>query len=132
MATKRTTSARSTKKTTTSKGTKRTPKKKGATGTYVSNVEPTTKKKGKTKSNRKPVGIIQTIVECLQKASADKPVTREQLLARLTKRFPSRNPVAMSRTVNCQLGRRMFDERGVRVKKNDKGYWTDSKPRVSK
>ena len=46
------------------------------------------------------VGVCATIVECYQKASKKKPVTKAEILEVLTKKFPDRDPDKMKSTVS--------------------------------
>jgi hypothetical protein len=103
--------------------------KKAAAKTPGTNA-PATKPKtvAKTKGTKrtdgtKGTGVIKSIVEFLKAASATAPITKEQLVAKLAKRFPDREPDSMTRTVNVQIGTRIEREQGITVKKNDEGYW---------
>ena len=39
--------------------------------------------------------------------------------------FPDRDPDSMSKTLSCQLGARIEREQGIKLKKNDDGYWAE-------
>jgi hypothetical protein len=71
----------------------------------------------------KPPGVISSIVELLSAASKEKPITKDQLVERLAKRFPDRDPKAMRVTCNVQLGSRIERERGIKLHKSEDGYW---------
>jgi hypothetical protein len=61
------------------------------------------------KSIQKP-GVIAYIVDCLVK-SGEKGITKDQILARLTKKFPDRDPEKMKKTVQVQVGSRINKEK---------------------
>lgn len=51
-------------------------------------------------------GIIASIINCLTEAKAAKTMlTVEEIVAKLTKLFPERNPTGMTTTVRAQLSR---------------------------
>ena len=68
-------------------------------------------------------GVIASIVEYLQAATATKPITKDKMCARLAKRFPERSPDAMMKTINCQVPTRIVNEKQIKVKKNENGYY---------
>ena len=68
-------------------------------------------------------GVIASIVEYLQAATATKPITKEKICARLAKRFPERSPEAMLKTIHCQVPTRIVNEKKLKVKKNENGYY---------
>lgn len=68
-------------------------------------------------------GVIAKIAEILQAATAKKPITKEQIVAKLVKAFPDREESSMKGTVAVQVPSRIANERGIKVKKNDKGYY---------
>lgn len=84
----------------------------------------TAKKTGPKKAggNGKP-GVIGSILEFLQAASAKKPLTKEQIVAKLANRFKDRDPESMAKTVNVQVPSRISAEKGVNVEKNENGYY---------
>lgn len=67
-------------------------------------------------------GVIDTIAQCLIDASEADPTTKDAILARLAELFPDRDADGMAKTVSIQLNR-LKKERGLDVRKNDKGYW---------
>jgi len=69
------------------------------------------------------VGVIDTIIECLKKGSAKSPVTKEDILKALVKKFPDRRPEAMKNTVSAQVPTHLRIEKNITVKSNDNGYW---------
>lgn len=82
--------------------------------------------KSKATDKLKGPGVITSIIEVLSKATETKPVTKEDLLAQLVKRFPDRTPEAMTRTITCQVPSRLLKEKGIKVQSNDdksRGYW---------
>ena len=72
---------------------------------------------------KKTPGVIASIVEFLQKASSKKPITKEDIVAKLTDRFPDRDPESMAKTVNVQIPTRLMSDKDIVVEKNEKGYW---------
>lgn len=79
--------------------------------------------KGKDKAVTKTVGIIGSVVEFLTAATEAKPLTKDQLLEHLVKRFPDRSSDAMKKTINCQVPGRLSREQKVQVCKNENGFW---------
>lgn len=86
-------------------------------------------------------GVIGTIVKILGDATEAKPVTKDEILAKLVKAFPGRQPEAMMKTVSLQLPNRIGRERGIEVqttkvtrkredgeKQEYTGYWLDVVP----
>jgi hypothetical protein len=81
-------------------------------------------KKGKPKNTPfQKVGVIQTIVDTLKKASSKNPVTKDDVLEILKTKFPERDERAMKSTVSSQIPSGLRVEKGLEVEKNDKGYW---------
>jgi len=80
---------------------------------------PKAKKEVKSEPKKKKPGVISTIIEVLKKG---KPVTKEAILAVLTKRFPDRSAESMSKTINVQVPNRIAKEQGIKVEKTKKGY----------
>ncbi len=101
----------STKKTTTR--TRKQPAKKSTAKKATSEAQ----------AKSKGPGVIASIIEFLTKATAKRPLTKEQLADRLEKRFPERGRGAMLRTINCQVPTRLRKEKELDVQKNDKGYF---------
>lgn len=87
--------------------------------------EPAKPHMGRAGGEGKP-GIIGSIVEFLQGANNSKPVSKDQLLVKLQKRFPERDATQMKTTINCQLGYHLAKLKGMKIEKNDRGYWTSS------
>lgn len=82
-------------------------------------------KKAKEKENfPQRVGIIDTILTTLRKATSKKPVTKKDILEVLTEKFPDREESGMKATINVQVPGRL-NSRGFSVQKNEKGYWLD-------
>lgn len=69
------------------------------------------------------VGVIGSIVEFLKAGSAKKPVSKTELVEKLSARFPDRSPESMKATVNVQLPNRLRVDKELDVQKNDNGYW---------
>ena len=85
-------------------------------------------KKTKTKAKKAPAkkkevkkapGVIASIVEFLE---AGKAMTKEQILNRLVKRFPDREPSALIQTINCQVPTRLRKEKKLKITKTFDGY----------
>ena len=75
------------------------------------------------KSGEKKGGVIASIIEFLTAASASKPLSKQALCAKLKERFPDREELALSRTINCQVPTRLRTDKELDVQKNDDGYW---------
>lgn len=72
----------------------------------------------------KKVGVIATILKCLQDASEKTPVTRKGVLECLVVAFPDREEKSMKSTISVQLGPRIEKDKGVVLAKNDEGgFW---------
>jgi hypothetical protein len=76
---------------------------------------------GKAKTPRGE-GVIATIVEILKKAPKA-GVTKAEIVAELSKRFPDRNPDSMTRTVNVQVPGRISREKGISVVNRGEGHY---------
>lgn len=78
-------------------------------------------KKGSKNKERKP-GVIATIQELI----TDKgPITKEKMLKELVKKFPDREEKSMKNTINVQVPNRMAKDKGIKINKNDKGYFVE-------
>jgi len=75
--------------------------------------------KVKKEKKAKGPGVISTIEEVLRKG---KPVTKEQILEVLVKRFPGRDSGSMVKTINVQVPNRIAKEKGLKITLTDKGY----------
>lgn len=80
------------------------------------------KKAAKSTEPKKP-GVIATIFEIVQTATAKKPLSRDDIFAKLVDAFPDRDADALKSTVQTQVPSRIAKERGVTIEKNEKGYW---------
>lgn len=98
--------------------TRKQPAKKSATKKSATKKTPAKKAPA-----AKGPGVIASIIEFLTKATAKRPLSKEQLADRLEKRFPERGREAMLRTINCQVPSRLKSDKNITVNKNDKGYW---------
>lgn len=76
-------------------------------------------KKPKRKEPKKP-GVIASILEFIQ----GDPVSKKQLLSKLTKRFPDRPVDGMAKTIQAQLPNRMAKEKGIKIKVDGKGRFS--------
>lgn len=84
--------------------------------------------KAKTKSKKAEVakgpGVIATIVKIVEGATKTKPLTREDIFAKLVDAFPDRDAESMMATVKTQVPSRLTKDKGMTLEKNDKGaYW---------
>ena len=75
-------------------------------------------KKVEKKDVKKEPGVIATILACVQHG----PVSKEQILAKLTKRFPDRPVEGMAKTITAQLPNRLAKEKGVKIVVKDGKY----------
>lgn len=74
-------------------------------------------------------GVISVIAEVVGEATEKKPVTRADILAVLTERFPSRDADAMNRTIGIQVPSRLKKEKEMDVRDNglrgdERAYFT--------
>lgn len=102
------------------------------------------KKGGKTSGNKpkggttgrgapvgqKKIGIVQTIIDTLKKATKNKPIPKPGILAVLVKKFgpgteADKEERTMKSTVASQVPSGLKAEKEIEVKKNDKGYWIE-------
>lgn len=83
--------------------------------------EKKSKKKGKKEKNP---GVIATIFEIICQAKT--PITREQILSKLSKKFPERNPESMIKTIRVQLPFRMSTEKKVSIIQTEQGFILES------
>ena len=79
-----------------------------------------TKKVGSKGNGKSKPGVVATIVEMIKA----KPMTKETILDKLSKKFPDRDPKGMSHTVTIQLGSRLKADKGINVKCDDKGRYS--------
>ena len=75
--------------------------------------------------NNRRAGVIETIRECLFRASESQPVTKAQILDVLVERFPERGRDSMHCTVAQQVPNKL-GVAGYHVQKNSLGYWLES------
>lgn len=61
-------------------------------------------------------GVIATIISILEKATEDKPVTKEDILVKLSKAFPDRETDGMKKTINIQVPSRLVNDKKLCVK----------------
>ena len=79
--------------------------------------EPKPKKKAPTKKapakkEKKDAGVIASILEFVTKFG---PITKDEVVLKLSERFTDRDPVAMAKTVQAQLPKRMSKEKGINI-----------------
>jgi len=71
-------------------------------------------------------GVIASIVEFLKAADSAHPLSKADLLKKLSERFPSRPPEAMAKTINCQVPTRLAKEKQLTVKgSTEAGFWIE-------
>ena len=84
------------------------------------------KEESKPLPEKKPIrkgGVIATIVEILEAASEKKPITKEDILGKLIKKFPGKEPASMMSTIKTQVPSRLKLAKGIIVEKNNEGGW---------
>lgn len=75
--------------------------------------------------NRGP-GVISSLVEFLKKANAEKPLTKAAAVEKLHAKFPTRDRLQLTTTVNNQMPSRLRIVRGIHLHKDGKGgYWIE-------
>lgn len=88
-------------------------------------------KKGGDGSAFKGPGVIATIEELLLGATKKEPITKEELVKALSKKFKERDADAMKKTVGVQVPSRIATERDLEVNvistENGKAYWATKK-----
>lgn len=78
------------------------------------------------KPKQQKPGVIKTIIGYLEAASKKKPITREEIVKRLTKEFPDREVKAMSSTVSSQVPGALLVEKGIKVSgEKTRGFWIE-------
>ena len=93
--------------------------KKGGTEMKKKNEKKDEKKEVVKKDKKeKGPGIIDTIIECLNKG----PIKKEKIEEVLVKRFPDRKREGMRSTINIQLAGRLAKEKKLKIESTDKGY----------
>lgn len=75
-------------------------------------------KEAEKKTEPKKPGILDTIQACVQHG----PVSKEQILSKLVKRFPDHSEEGMAKTIDAQLPSRMAKERGIKIVVKDGKY----------
>ena len=77
----------------------------------------------KVKKRKKKVGVISTIIDFLNEATEENPITKEGLHKRLVEKFPDRSYAGMMATVSSQVPSRLISDKGLEVEKNENGFW---------
>lgn len=95
--------------------------KKSSTPEFIKKEEKQSKEKKKT-TQMKKVGVITTIVECVENADSKKGISKEEILEVLKKNFPDRDVKSMKNTINVQVPNRIFKEK-FPVKKLETGNY---------
>lgn len=81
-------------------------------------------KKSKKKESREGVtkpGVIQYVVELLENASKDKPLTVARAVEKAAKKFPDRQESSLRNTIGSQLSCQLRKNRGMNVVKAESG-----------
>jgi hypothetical protein len=78
--------------------------------------------------NKKNPGVIQVMLQMLRQATAEKPITKEDILKKLTELFPDRDPKAMMSTLQSQIPSGLRIEKSIEVSKSNSGYWIEQPP----
>lgn len=74
---------------------------------------------------RKKVGICQTILDALKRASIRRPITKDKIFDILVDKYPDRDPEKMRGTVDKFTY--WIPRRGVELMRNDRGgYWIET------
>lgn len=79
------------------------------------------KKKGIEKA--KGPGVIGSIAEFLEAASESKPVSKDDIVAKLSKRYPDREESSLRSTVNQQVPTKLRSGKGLNVLRGEGGYY---------
>lgn len=70
---------------------------------------------------KQSTGIIATITDIVSKATKAKPVTKDQIVKALVKKFPHKNKASMANTVKVQVTTRLRKDKGLNVVKTEDG-----------
>ena len=103
------------------------PTKTSTSDSKTSGNKKSTGKKEKKSAPRKEAGsgVIATILEIVQAATSKKPVKKDEIHAKLVKRFPDRDPESLRTTINIQVPSRLNKEKDAGIKRNSDGYYCD-------
>lgn len=121
------------------KGGKPAPKSVKSAGKPAKGGKPAAKPVAKPAVKKGP-GVIDTIIEQLQKGTKKSPTLKESIHAVLVKRFPDRDPGSMKATLNAQVPTGLKTEKNIDVGAVDtdkgRGYYIATlngwKPRSAK
>ncbi len=92
--------------------------------------KPKTKPESVATDTAKAPGVIDSIAEFLTKATKTKPITKDQVLAKLVTRFPERSEASMKTTVSLSVPGYLTKKKGLTIQANDKtprGYWIQTR-----
>lgn len=92
-------------------------------GDFFDEAEKKEDEKPKKEKKEKRPGVIATIAEVLEGASEEKPVTKDDILKVLVKKFPDREADSMKKTINVQVPTQLRNKKDINVQKNEKGYY---------
>lgn len=73
---------------------------------------------------KKRPGVIASIIDFLESASEEAPITKEELLDKLCQRFPERGRKGMANTCQTQL-HNALRRSGVNLRSSESGYWIE-------
>jgi hypothetical protein len=68
-------------------------------------------------------GVIESIIEILRQHDESNPISKPAIVQDLVIRFPDRSENSMKSTVDQQVSSKLRKERGLMVRKNNRGYW---------
>jgi len=77
-------------------------------------------------------GVIDSIVEFLEKANEQKPLSKPQIVSMIKKRFPDKEVSAIESTVGQNIPTKLRTARNLDIKKNEHGYWIKPKSKNKK
>jgi hypothetical protein len=83
-------------------------------------------------SGIKGPGVIAAIVTMLTAATEKKPISKPTMLDKLAEQFPDRDRDGLGKTLGCQVPGRIAKEKGLKVEKNDEGYWAVASGKAAK
>lgn len=82
--------------------------------------DPAKKKEGPKKAGNGGPGIIASILEFITE-SGKEGIAKENILKKLTKRFPDRAEASMKNTVNVQVPGKLSRDKGITISKTEQG-----------
>ena len=80
---------------------------------------------GKPKKKKKKTGVISSIIDLLNEATKENPISKEGLHKCLVEKFPDRSYAGMMATVSSQVPSRLISDKGLEVEKSANGFWIE-------